>query len=119
METGQNILIGGFAIAGTTDETVLVRAIGPGLTSAFQLTGTLVQPVLTLFYGSTQIYSNTVWGGDPILTAVQVTVGAYAIPSSSQDSLLLVTLKPGGYTAQVTGLNGTSGIGVVEIYEVY
>ena len=65
------------------------------------------------------IYSNTVWGGDPVLTAVQATVGAYPLVPSSTDSLLLVTLSPGGYTAQVTGLNATTGIGVVEIYEVY
>ncbi len=119
VETGQNILIGGFSIAGSTDETVLIRAIGPGLNSTFGLTGILAQPVLTLFKGSAVIYSNTVWGGDPVLTAVQATVGAYPLVPSSTDSLLLVTLSPGGYTAQVTGLNATTGIGVVQIYEVY
>jgi hypothetical protein len=119
VETGQNILIGGFSIAGTTDETVLIRAIGPGLNTKFGLTGILAQPVLSLFKGSSVIYSNTVWGGDPVLIAAQAAVGAYALVQSSADSLLLVTLSPGGYTAQVTGLNATTGIGVVEIYELY
>ncbi len=118
VETGQNILIGGFNIAGVTDETVLIRAIGPGLNSQFGLTGILAQPVLTLYKGSTAIYSNTVWGADPVLTAAQSIVGAYALVPTSTDSLLLVTLHPAGYTAQVTGLNGTTGIAVVEIYEV-
>jgi len=118
VETGQNILIGGFSIAGGTDETVLIRAVGPGLNSTFGLTGILAQPVLTLFHGPTQIYANTAWGGDPILTAAQATVGAYPLVPSSADSLLLVTLPPGGYTAQVTGLNSTIGIAVVEVYEV-
>jgi hypothetical protein len=127
VETGQNILIGGFNIAGNTDETVLIRAVGPGLNFKFGLTGILAQPVLTLYDNGQQtgengvpkaIASNTVWGGDPVLTAVQATVGAYTLMPTSADSLLLVTLSPSGYTAQVTGLNGTTGIAVVEIYEV-
>ncbi len=118
VETGQNILIGGFSIAGSTDETVLIRAVGPGLNSTFGLTGILAQPVLTLFRGPTQIYSNTTWAGDPVLTAAQATVGAYPLVPTSTDSLLLVTLSPGGYTAQITGVNATTGIAVVEVYEV-
>jgi hypothetical protein len=97
---------------------VLIRGIGPGLNTEFGLAGYLVEPVLTLYSGGTAIYSNTVWGGDPVLAAAEATVGAYAIPSSSLDALLLVTLPPGGYTAQITGLNGTTGLAVVEIYEV-
>ena len=118
VQTGQNILIGGFYIGGSTAETVLIRGIGPGLNTEFGLAGWLVQPVLALYSGGTPIYSNTIWGGDPVLAAAEATVGAYSIPSSSLDALLLVTLPPGGYTAQITGLNGTTGLAVVEIYEL-
>jgi hypothetical protein len=116
---GANILVGGFVIGGSTAETVLIRAIGPGLSSFFGLTGTLAQPVLTL-YNSTPavVYSNTIWGGDRVLVSASNSVGAYAIPMASQDSLLLVTLPPGGYSAQITGGAGTTGIAAVEIYEV-
>ena len=118
--TGQNILIGGFNIGGGSPETVLIRAIGPGLNSTFGLTGILAQPVLTLFNSNRQVISsNTAWGGDAVLTNVQASVGAYPLVSSSADSLLLFTLPPGGYTAQVTGLGATTGIAVVEIYELY
>jgi len=118
---GGDILIGGFTIGGSTAETVLIRAIGPSL--AFPpsvLTGVLAQPILTLFAGSdpTPLYSNAVWGGDPALVSAEAIVGAYTLSTSSQDSLLLVTLPPGGYSAEITGAYNTTGIAAVEIYEV-
>jgi len=116
--TGDNILIGGFAIGGTSPETVLIRAVGPGLTDTFGLTGTLAQPVLTLFHGSTVIAGNTDWGGDSTLAGVFPTVGAFNLNLMHQDSVLLVTLPPGNYTAQVSGLNSGTGIALCEIYEV-
>ena len=132
VKTGQDILIGGFAIGGGstgTAETVLVRAVGPTLgTSPYNVPGVLAQPVLTLFDDGSRagengtpkvIASNTGWGGDLIVTNVENAVGAFSLASSSADSILLVTLPPGGYTAQVTGLGGTTGIALVEIYEVY
>jgi Immunoglobulin domain/NHL repeat len=117
--TGGNILFGGFVVGGNTAETVLIRAVGPSLALApFDLAGVLAQPVLTLYSGNTPIYSNASWGGDPVLAAAEATVGAYALPSNSADSLLLVTLPPGGYSVQVSGANGATGIATVEIYEV-
>jgi len=117
--TGNNILFGGFSIGGSTDDALLIRAIGPSLAS--QLSGFLAQPVLTIFVGSnpTPIYSNTVWGGDPALAAAENVVGAYPISTSSKDSLLLISLPPGNYSAEITGVNFTTGIAVVEIYEVH
>jgi len=119
--TGNDILFGGFSIGGTTAETVLIRAIGPRLgLSPFNLSPVLAQPVLTVYLGGTPTgYSNTGWGGDPALVNAMATVGAYALTASSQDSLLLVTLPPGGYSAEVSGLGGTTGIAAVEVYEVY
>jgi len=119
VSAGSGLLIGGFVIGGSTDDTVLLRAIGPSLANPpTSLTGALSAPVLTLFSGNTPIYSNTVWGGDPVLAGAQGAVGAYSLPTSSQDSLLLVTLPPGAYSAEVTGANGATGIAVLEVYEV-
>jgi hypothetical protein len=119
--TGANILIGGFAIGGTTAETVLIRADGPTLALApFNLSGTLAQPVLQVYdHLGTLIYSNTVWGGDPILSSAMATVGAFPLSPSSQDSAVLVTLPQGAYTTLVSGVNSSVGIALVEIYEVY
>jgi len=119
--TGNNILFGGFSIGGATDDAILIRAIGPSL--AFppsSLTGYLVQPVLTIYQDGnpTPLYSNTVWGGDQALVNAEGVVGAYPISTSSQDSLLLISLPTGNYTAEITGVNYTTGIAVVEIYEV-
>jgi len=117
--TGANIIIGGFSIGGNTAETLLIRAMGPSLASPpFNLTGILAQPVLTLYSGQTPIYSNTIWGGDQVIAAAETQVGAYDTQTNSQDSMLLVTLPPGSYSAQVSGLNGTAGIATVEIYEL-
>ncbi len=120
--TGNNILIGGFAIGGSTAETVLIRAVGPGLNdtfpSVFPLSSVLNQPVLTLLRGSTTLATNTVWGGDATIASVANTIGAFPLNAAHADSLLLVTLPPGDYTAQVSGLNGGTGIALVEVYEV-
>jgi hypothetical protein len=116
--TGGNILIAGFAIGGITAKTVLIRAIGPTL-GAFGVTGTLVDPRLQLFSGSTVLRENDNWGGDAQLSAAGTAVGAFALADlASRDAVLLLTLPPGSYTAQVSGVNNTSGIALVEVYEV-
>jgi autotransporter-associated beta strand protein len=118
--SGANILIGGFVIGGSTAETVLIRAIGPSLMPLFGLVQPLASPVLSVFSSSQQLVAtNTVWGGNPALAAVFGVVGAYTISPGSQDSVVLVTLPPGAYTAEVTGLGNTSGIATLEVYEVY
>ena len=121
--TGNNILIGGFAISGTTAETVLIRAVGPGLNDllpgVFPLSAVLNQPVLTILDGTgAAIYSNTVWGGDPTIAATFGTTGAFSLNPAHADSAQLISLPPGNYTAQVSGLNSGVGIALCEIYEV-
>jgi hypothetical protein len=97
---------------------VLVRAIGPGL-STFNVASPLADPQLALFGGSVQIAANDNWGGDPQLSAAAARVGAFALgDASSKDAVLLLTLPPGSYTAQISGANGTSGNAIVEVYEV-
>lgn len=111
-------LTAGFTISGSTSKTVLVRGVGPTLGS-FGLTGLMTDPQLTLFgTGSVQLATNTGWGGDPQIAAAAAAVSAFTLPSSSTDSALLLTLPPGGYTAQVISASGAGGNALVEVYEV-
>lgn len=115
--TGGDILIAGFVIGGTTSKTLLVRAIGPTL-GTFGVTGALVDPRLDLYTGSTLVQSNDNWGGASALTSAFGSVGAFALSPTSRDSALLVTLQPGSYTAQVSGVGNTTGVALVEVYEL-
>ncbi|MFY9925477.1 MAG: hypothetical protein WAK51_13435 [Opitutaceae bacterium] len=116
--TGGNILIAGFVIGGSTARTVLVRASGPALVP-FGVAGTLPDPELQLFSGSTLLASNNGWGGTAEVSSTASSVGAFGWSSpTSNDSALLLTLPPGAYTAQVSGASGDTGVALVEIYEV-
>jgi hypothetical protein len=129
--TGSQTLIAGFAISGTGTETVLVRGDGPAL-SAFGVTGVLSTPMLTLFDSSgNAIATNTGWGNTSTkgassvqastakaTSAVFTEVGAFQLPANSADCALVASLPPGTYTAQVAGVNNTTGVALVEIYEV-
>ena len=110
----------GFVIGGATAKTVLIRAVGPTLGAPpFNVGGVMADPQLTLFSGQTAIATNDNWGGDPQLTTAGNGVGAFAFSSpTSKDAMLLVTLAPGAYTAQVTGVAGSAGSALVEVYEV-
>jgi hypothetical protein len=111
-------LTAGFVIGGSTAKTVLVRAIGPGL-GVFGVPGVMADPKLDLFNGSSvRIAANDNWGGDAQITAAGTRVGAFAIANrTSADAMLLVTLMPGSYSAEVRGTNG-GGQALVEVYEV-
>ena len=114
--TGGAVLIAGFNVTGTGPRRLLIRAIGPTLT-AFGVSGALADPRLDLFTsGGAAIASNNDW--DPAVAATSAAVGAFALPPGSWDSVLLVTLTPGSYTAQVSGVGDTAGLALVEIYEV-
>jgi hypothetical protein len=116
--TGGNILIAGFAIGGSTSRTVLIRASGPALVP-FGVPGTLPDPQLGLYSGSTLLGGNRGWGGNADITNAAAAVGAFAWSNpSSNDSAILVTLPPGAYTAQVSGASGDTGVALVEVYEV-
>jgi hypothetical protein len=111
-------LTAGFVIGGVTARTVLVRAIGPGL-AAFGLTGVMNDPQLALFSGPARVAGNDNWGGDTQLIAAGAAVGAFAIANPlSRDAMLLITLAPGGYTVEVSGVGAAGGETLVEIYEV-
>ncbi len=112
-------LTAGFVLGGGSPTKVLIRAVGPGL-AAFGVEGTVVDPQLTLFNSSSvRIDSNDNWGGSAALTAAFNSVGAFALPgATSRDAALLVTLPPGLYSVEVTGVANTTGTALVEVYEV-
>jgi subtilisin family serine protease len=115
--TGSSILIAGFSISGNVSKRVLIRGVGPGL-APFGVAGLLGNPRLDLYTGSTLIQGSDDWGGTSDLSAAFTAVGAFSLPVGSRDAALLVTLPPGTYTAQVSGVANTTGVALVEIYEL-
>jgi murein DD-endopeptidase MepM/ murein hydrolase activator NlpD len=121
--TGDEALIGGFIISGTQSKKIMVRAIGTSL-SALGVPGALGDPLLELRDGSgALIASNDNWqttqvGG--IITASQVgeIQNSGLAPASSAESAVIGTLMPGPYTAIVRGTNNTTGVGLVEVYDL-
>lgn len=107
----------GFVIGGSTARTVLIRAIGPTL-GGFGVADTVADPQLALFSGQTERARNDNWGGGTALAAAFAQVGAFGLAADSRDAALLATLAPGNYTVQVSGVAGTTGVALVEVYEV-
>jgi len=124
---GNSVLIAGFVIAGSAPEAVLIRGIGPGLTT-YGVSGVLATPVLTLYNGSGGVLvTNSGWSGlsipQPVFPPIPLSkvfsqVGAFPLTAGSADAAMVVILAPGNYTAQVTGAGGATGVGLVEVYEV-
>ena len=110
-----SIAFPGFFINGTQSQTVMIRAVGPGLT-ALGVPNVVADPVIELYSGATKIAENDDWSGTQ---AVQLAaqVGAFALTPGSRDSVLLATLPPGAYTLQVRGKTGGGEV-IVEVYEV-
>lgn len=109
--SGDNVLIGGFIVLGAQDKNLIVRAIGPSL----PLAGTLANPSLDLYNSSGQIIaSNDNWHS----TQQQAITNSGLAPSNDLESAILTTLAPGAYTAIVRGVDGGTGIGLIEVYDL-
>lgn len=118
--TGDDILIAGFVIRGSTAKTVLIRGLGPALVP-FGVSDALVDPKLQLRVvgSSTNFAENDDWGGDPQIATTANSVGAFPLTNGAgKDAALLITLPPGSYSALVSGANNGTGVGMVEVYEV-
>jgi subtilisin family serine protease/outer membrane protein assembly factor BamB len=116
-EVGTGLTVG-FTVAGSTPKTVLIRAVGPTL-GTFGVGGTLADPQLVLFNStSVKINENNDWGGGAALKDAFDSVGAFGFAATSKDAALVATLPPGGYSVQVSGINNTTGVALVEVYEV-
>jgi hypothetical protein len=108
----------GFVIAGTTPKRVLIRAVGPTL-RAFGVTDAVADPKLEVYRGATLLEQNDNWGGGEVYSTVFSRVGAFGFADpDSRDAVLFTVLDPGAYTVVVSGAQGTSGVGLVELYEV-
>ncbi|MDD2919822.1 M4 family metallopeptidase [Rhodoferax sp.] len=114
VQTGDSVMIGGFIIDGATAKKVLIRARGPSL-SAYGVPGVLANPKVDLYSGPTVIASNDNWGS--ATNAADITATGLA-PTNSLESAILTTLSPGAYTAIVSGVGNTSGVGIVEVLEM-
>ncbi|MGI8955942.1 MAG: CRTAC1 family protein [Chthoniobacterales bacterium] len=115
--TGDNVMIGGVIIGpqGAADATAVVRAIGPSLGAG--VSGTLADPVLELHDGNGAIIAtNDDWQDDPAQAALLE--AANFAPTDSHESAIYTTLPTGNYTAIVLGKNGTTGIALVEVYNL-
>ena len=113
--TGDATLICGFVVSGTGQRRVLIRAVGPGL-APFGLTGLLADPQLALYQGATKIAENDNW--DAATLSAQKSAFAFDLAAGSKDAVLVATLNPGLYSVQATGAGGTTGIALIEMYEL-
>jgi uncharacterized protein (DUF1800 family) len=119
--TGADIMIAGLVIGPGSPDTVLIRAVGPSLAQYVPegVAGLLEAPVLSLFDSSGRpIQSNQGWGNGNATAAIMSSAGAFPLLPGSADSALVVTLPAGAFTAQVSGAGGTTGLALLEIYEV-
>ena len=116
VQTGDNVGIGGFIITGTAPKHVLLRAIGPSLTQ-FGVPNVLADPVLELHGpGAFATITNDNWREDPVQEALILATGIP--PTNDLESAIDATLNPGAYTAVVKGKNDTSGVALIEVYDL-
>ena len=111
VQTGDNVLIGGLIVVGQASTNVIVRAIGPSLSIA----GALANPNLELRDGNGAVIgSNDNWR-----TTQQAAIIATGVPPTHDlESAIVTSLQPGAYTAIIRGVNGTTGVAVVEVYDL-
>jgi hypothetical protein len=122
--TVDDVLIAGFIVDGEVDSKLLLRGLGPSIND---LEGTLEDPTITLYYVdwsqggiNVPVATNDNWDDsannvDEII-AVSSAVGAAKLVPGAKDSILLVDLIPGQYSFILSGVNGGTGIGLVEVF---
>ena len=113
MQSGDNVLIDGFIITGTAPKKVLIRGLGPSLGAA-GVTGALANPVLELHKPGGAVVTNDNW----MDTQKAAIIATGIPPTNNLESAIVATLIPGAYTAIVSGKNGGTGIGLVEVYDL-
>lgn len=113
VETGENVLIGGFIVTGTQPKKVIIRGIGPSLPFADKL----ANPTLELYGPSGLIETNDNWIESPNKQAI---IDSTVAPSNDLESAIVATLPANNsaYTAIVRGANDGTGVGVVEVYDL-
>jgi TonB family protein len=117
--TGAAVLTIGFGITGDVPKTVLIRAVGPTL-GGFGVGGVLANPQLRLFSSrNTELGYNDDWYTAAGWSNAYASVGAFSLGNTStRDAALVVSLAPGSYTAQASGVGGASGVALIEVYDL-
>lgn len=127
VNTGDDVLIAGLVVTGPGPRTFLIRAIGPTLAqSPFGIAEALRDPLLQIYQGENLLRENDDWdapaSAQPALREAAFRVGAFALKEVREgtglDGAMLITLQPGSYTAKVSGFQGTTGVALVEVYEM-
>jgi hypothetical protein len=113
VQTGDNVLIGGFIVTGNVPKKVMLRGIGPSLNIA----GKLDDPILELHDGTgLLVIANDNWKDAPNKQAI---IDSTIAPTNDAESAILMNLNPGAYTAILKGAaNNGTGVGVVEAYDL-
>ena len=113
VQTGENVLIAGFVIKGMGSKKVIVRGLGPSLTN-FGIQGVLADPVLELHTPGGSVVTNDNWK-----STKQAEIQATGLaPTNDKESAIVATLTAGNYTTILRGRNNTSGVGLVEAYDL-
>jgi plastocyanin len=121
VQTGQNVMIGGFVVQGTGPKRVIIRAIGPELTQQ-GITNVLDNPKLELYnrtgalIGSNDNWQTTILGGVITTNQVNDIQSSGHPPTAATESAIIANLQPGNYTAVVRGVGNTSGVARIEAY---
>jgi hypothetical protein len=114
VESGDNVLIAGFIVEGTGDKRIIIRGIGPSL-ATFGVPSPLLDPTLELYSDGNLIAVNDNWPEN--LNAAEIMTSGLG-PSNPNESALLLSVAPGTYSAVLRGQNGSTGIGLVEVYDL-
>jgi len=123
VQTGDNVMIGGFIIEGSERKTVIIRAIGPELTQ-FGIPNVLVNPTLELHDGSGALlasnnnWQTTIIGGIIMHSQVQQIINSGHAPMDPRESAIIASLPAGNYTAIVRGVSSTRGVALAEVYDL-
>jgi hypothetical protein len=124
VQTGDNVMIGGFIVQGPQSRNVIIRAIGPEL-SQHGIPNFLADPTLELHNGTGALiafndnWQQTVIGGIITSSQVQNIQNSGHAPTDARESAIIANLPPGNYTAIVRGVNNTTGVGLVEVYDLH
>ncbi|MEY2502044.1 MAG: hypothetical protein QOI07_2378 [Verrucomicrobiota bacterium] len=111
VQTGDNVLIGGFIVYGSGTKKIAVRAMGPSL----PLAGTLTDPLVELHDATGAIVaSNDSWRS----SQQDLLIAAGLAPAKDAEAALIATINPGAYTVVVKDAQGASGVGLMEIYDL-
>ena len=114
VESGDGAMIAGFIIGGEDPTKVIVRAIGPSLAAA-GVSNALLDPSLELRDSEgSLVFSNNNWRSDQEAQLIESNLQ----PSNNKESAIIATLVPGNYTATVRGVGGTTGVALIEVYNL-